>query len=99
MSNDRKFGIHIVTQREVSFPDGGEYYNVTFENGYGASIVRHQYSYGGKDGLFELGVLHNDQLCYDTPITNDVVGYLTEDDVTNYLDRIACLPTKQEAPV
>lgn len=94
VSNDKKFGIHIVTQRIVPSQDSGEYYQVDFENGYGTSIVRHQYSYGGKDGLFELGVLHNDQLCYDTPITDDVIGYIPEHEVATYLDQIAQLPTE-----
>jgi hypothetical protein len=49
---------------------------ITFDNGYGASVVRHEYSYGGKDGLYELAVLDkNGDLCYDTPITDDAVSY------------------------
>ena len=41
-----------------------------FENGYGASVVRHEYSYGGKSGLYELAVLDSSgDLTYDTPIT------------------------------
>ena len=27
-----------------------------FDNGYGASVVRSQYTYGGKEGLWELAV-------------------------------------------
>jgi hypothetical protein len=62
---------------------------ITFENGYGASVVRHEYSYGGKDGLFELAVLDSDgKLCYDTPITNDVIGYLRDIDVTDVMEKI-----------
>jgi hypothetical protein len=62
---------------------------ITFENGYGASVVRHEYSYGGKDGLYELAVLNSDgELCYDTPVTNDVIGYLRDIDVTDVLAKI-----------
>ena len=62
---------------------------ITFENGYGASVVRHEYSYGGKDGLFELAVLDSDgKLCYDTPVTNDVIGYLRDIDVTDVMEKI-----------
>lgn len=97
-NTERKFGVHIVTARTVSFPVGGEYYEVFFENGYGCSIIRHQYLYGGDRGLWEIAVLHgpDQRLCYKSPITNDVIGYLTEDQVTDYLDQIAQLPSDPE---
>jgi hypothetical protein len=62
---------------------------MTFENGYGVSVVSHTYSYGGKDGLFEIAVLDKDgDLTYDTPVTNDVIGYLTEEDVTDVMKQV-----------
>jgi hypothetical protein len=72
------------------WPDmGGIYCRIQFENGYGASIVKHQYSYGGKDGLYELAVIDSEgQITYDTPITNDVIGYLTEEDVERHVNEI-----------
>jgi hypothetical protein len=36
----------------------------------------------------------NGNLTYDTPITNDVIGYLTEDEVTDYLAQIQELPNE-----
>lgn len=68
-----------------------------FENGYGASVVRHSGSYGGSEGLWELAVIKwNDDLCrqfdwdlcYSTPITSDVIGYLKEDQVNTILSFI-----------
>jgi len=63
---------------------------VQFDNGYGASIVSHNYSYGGKEGLYELAVLdENGKLHYDNPISNgDVRGYLNESEVTEILKQI-----------
>lgn len=62
---------------------------IVFDNGYGASVVSFESSYGGKKGLYELAVLDKDgKLTYDTPITNDVVGYLSPEQVTEYLFRI-----------
>lgn len=61
---------------------------IQFENGYGASVVKHDFSYGGKDGLYELAVTKDDDLCYTTPVTSDVEGYLSEEDVTELLKQI-----------
>jgi hypothetical protein len=36
---------------------GGVMSRIQFENGFGASVVRSEYTYGGKDGLYELAVL------------------------------------------
>ena len=64
----------------------------TFDNGYGASVVKHDFSYGGKNGKYELAVLDKDgSLCYDTPITEDVVGHRTMGEVENLLAEISYL--------
>ena len=64
-----------------------------FNNGYGASIVCHDGSYGGpfqigESNLYELAVLHNDELCYDTPITDDVLGWQTMEEINKTLKEI-----------
>ena len=66
---------------------------VDFDNGYGASIVCHDMSYGGplvegESNLYELAVLHNDELCYDTPITDDVLGWQTIEEINEILKKI-----------
>lgn len=52
------------------------------------------YSYGGGDGLYEIAVLHDGVIVYNTPITSDVLGYLTEEDVMSTLKDISLLPTR-----
>lgn len=71
--------------------NGGIQYKASFPNGYGASIVKHSFSYGGNSGLWELAVLKDGMLCYDTPITDDVLGYLSEKEVNELLDKIEAL--------
>jgi len=62
---------------------------IKFDNGYGASVVVGPHTYGGEDGLYELAVLDsNGNLTYETPVTSDVEGYLSEDDVTRLLEQI-----------
>ena len=79
----------IVLEREIN---GGGQTIHRFDNGYGASVIRGGfYAYGG----LELAVLKfadesptNYSLCYDTEITDDVLGYLSEDDVVEILEQI-----------
>jgi len=73
----------------------GVQYEYTFPNGYGASVIKHSYSYGGKDGKWELAVLKDDELYYDTSITNDVLGHLTTGEVNVILDKIRDLDIAQ----
>ena len=67
-----------------------------FPNGYGASVIKHDHSYGGSEGLWELAVLGTDgELTYETPITSDVIGWLTDEDVDGLLSQINELPSEE----
>ena len=61
---------------------------ITFENGYGASVVKSPYTYGGDKGLYELAVFKDGEITYATPVTNDVIGYLRPEDVTEVMAKI-----------
>jgi hypothetical protein len=71
-----------------------------FDNHYGVSVVRGPYTYGGRKGLYELAVVYmapgdkESQLVYDTPITNDVMGYLTPDNITDVMAQVEALPPR-----
>ena len=66
---------------------------IFFPNGYGASVICSEFSFGGSQGLYELAVLKGDDLdskmCYTTFITEDVVGHLDEEGVSNILEIIS----------
>ncbi len=74
---------------------GGSQRLYRFENGLGASLIQNSMSYGGDEGQYELAVIRWDgdgwSLDYDTPITDDVLGYLDEDEVQTHLEAIAAL--------
>ena len=72
-----------------------------FPNKYGASVIRFTIgefagSYGSSKGLWEVAVLHwrgetekeGFDLCYTTPITDDVLGRLSEAEIEEVLQRI-----------
>jgi hypothetical protein len=66
-----------------------------FPNGYGVSVIRGPSTYGGDKGLYELAVICKDgELTNKTPITNDVIGYLSEDEVSDLMNKVSELPPK-----
>ena len=76
----------------------GVQYRFKFENRYGASVVKHGFSYGHEQDLWELAVIRfgaddrDWEIEYDTDITDDVEGYLTDEEVRELLGRIKELP-------
>ena len=71
----------------------GIQYIFKFENSYGASIVKHDGSYGHERDLWELAVIKfsSDEewhLIYSTEITDYVLGWLTDEEVKELLARI-----------
>jgi hypothetical protein len=62
---------------------------MSFDNGFGVSVIKTLFSYGGEKGLYELAVLDSSgSITYDTTITDDVLGYLSEDEVTENMIKI-----------
>lgn len=80
---------------KIKLINGGVQLLYFFENGYGASVVQHDFSYGHERGLWELAVLHGSfddwAIDYDNPITSDVLGFLSNPDVDSYLAKIEAL--------
>jgi len=84
-------------------------YIFKFDNNYGASVVKNRYSYGGRYDKWEVAVLYftgeeaepgslcdeDYELDYDTPITNDVLGWLDDSEVRVILRRIQLLHSKK----
>ena len=85
------------TSNEPHSAMSGEQRIYEFDNGFRASVIRGEHSYGGDVGLYELAVLDDDGLRYDTPITNDVIGRLTQTEVEDLLVRIKALEWTEEA--
>lgn len=74
--------------KKIERKDGIQY-KYYADNGYGASIIQTTGSYGSKQGLWELAVLDSTgEITYNTPITDDVLGYLTEEEVNETLKKI-----------
>ena len=58
-----------------------------FDNGFGISVVNGQSAYCSV-GTYEVGVLFEGALTYDTHITNDVIGHLSPKEITEIMKDI-----------
>jgi hypothetical protein len=85
------------TFKDLEFIELDQYMNgvaarIMFKNGYGVSVVCHSFSYGGEKGLYEIAVLDTDgEITYDTDITDNVIGHLTPEKVTETMAFIQAL--------
>lgn len=89
-SNINAIKILAKTYKERSL-HGGLQYTAYFENGYGIDIVKHNGSYGHEDDQWEIAVMKDGECYYGTPITDDVIGYLTSAEVMNYVMKVEAL--------
>ena len=76
--------------------EGYASYLFVFENGYGACVTKRSGGIGYDLDLWEVAIVNvirtcigvTYRLCYDTPITNNVVGSLTDAGVVKVLGQI-----------
>jgi len=81
-----------VLAHEVNKIHNGKQIKWQFTNGYGASVISHDHSYGGRSGLWEMALLKNDNLYYlgeNAEIFSDVHGHLNDPEVDKFLQMIA----------
>ena len=67
-----------------------------FDNGYGVSVVFGDMFYSNGIDTYELAIFKGDEICYDTDITDDVMGYLTNLEVTEIMKKVQELPPYKE---
>ena len=81
--------------RDLEFKDkgykDGQRAVLEFENSYGISVVTGYGSYSNAESPYEAAVLYEGVVTYDTDITNDVIGYLTSDEVAELMKKIQAL--------
>lgn len=87
MEECKDFQAHNGLYEHKQYRDG-EQWIFSFDNKYGASVITGGIAYCNEAQPYELAVLCHGELCYDTPITDDVIGFLTSNEVYDLLDRI-----------
>ena len=66
-----------------------------FDNGYAVSVITGECAYASEDFPYEVAVLKDGACCYDTAITNDVIGYCDENKVSDIMKQIQELPNRK----
>jgi hypothetical protein len=64
---------------------------VFFDNGLGASVVTGPSAYGNYELAVIEGTNESWRICYSTPITDDVIGVDTSEEIDKLLSRIESL--------
>lgn len=86
-------GTELEAAREIVMAEGDHREQVYFANGRGVSIIRNEFSYGGRNGMFEIAVLDAEgQLDYSTPVTEDVLGWQSVEQVLDVMKAVSELP-------
>lgn len=67
--------------------DGVSQARINFDNNYGISVVQGAYLYCDEN-TYEVAVLKNDKLYYETPITCDVLKYQTEEQINKIMEEL-----------
>ena len=62
------------------------YARINFKNKYGVSVITG--GYGDADSPYEIAVLYENEITYNTNITDDVIGYQTAGNVTEIMKQI-----------
>jgi len=100
IQNAKYHGKPILKPTYVRIWHGGISMQWIFKNGYQASVVQFEGSYGYEQHKWELAILKKDnkglyRICYHTGLTEDVIGHLSLIEVQKLLFKISKLKFKK----
>lgn len=78
------------------FDPSGTIASHTFSNGYGVSVITGEFAYSTEDSPYEVAILYNDEIVYDTELTGDVIGHNTEEDLDIILQQVEAFPPRSQ---
>lgn len=87
--DDLQWTLIYITREDDNYPiERNARAYVSFDNGFYVSIINGLYSIGDVDE-YELAIMDKDGICYDTPLSDDVIGNLTKEDVEKWLKDVS----------
>ena len=88
---DLKFEPYSIAKSGLDNYKDAKHATETFENGYGVSVLFGSCFYSNGKDTYEVSVLFDGSITYNTDITNDVMGHLSEDEVSEVMSKAAVL--------
>lgn len=86
--DDLEFQRHPIAIDSLSDYKNAKQAVLDFENGYGISVIIGSCFYSNGIDTYEVAVMKNGSICYDTPITDDVIGRITPEQVSEVMKQI-----------
>lgn len=98
MAEQHPFGEQAEINDNLQLPNNdAERYIKNFDNGYSTSVIKNNMSYGGKQGLYEIGVFYEEVLVEVPGVTEEgdsVRGWLDFEEVIELMNKIENLESK-----
>ena len=90
---DLEFEMHPILLDVKSFDiistfAGSKHAIMEFENGYGVSVIFGEQFYSNGIDTYEVGILKDGYLRFDTPLTDTVLAYQNENEVTEIMRKV-----------
>jgi hypothetical protein len=74
--------------RFKSHPFRGQMASMYFKNGYGVSVLCGTAFHSNGVDTYEVAILRDGEITYDTDITDDVLGHLSKKEVTEVMKKV-----------
>lgn len=80
-----KFKDLVFEKHPVSILNSRAFYQ--FPNGYGVSVIDGDYAYCD-NGTYEVAIMKDGEICFDTPLTDEVLRYQTPEEIEEILKEV-----------
>ena len=88
---DLDFKKHSIAESGIERYQDAKQATEKFENNYGVSVIFGNCFYSNGKDTYELAILYDGDITYNTGMTNDVLGHLSEEEVSEIMIKVQLL--------
>jgi len=88
---DLEFKKHSIANSGIERYKDARQAELNFKNDYGVSVIFGSCFYSNGINTYEVAILYNGHISYNSGITDDVIGYLSEEKVSEIMVRVQSL--------